>query len=231
MDSIDKEKIATRYQERIRQVGHGPAAIGEPKGRQGYYFDFLLQFEGMRPDDSIIDIGCGYGDLYGYLRSKGWRGDYLGVDIVPDLIDEAKRRYPEARFKIQDIQEEKVAEPFDWCICCHALTSDTQKTPFLTHAGEMLRLMWNSCRRGLVFNMLSPLADYTNPIHARPPIGAVVDLVTSLTGRFTLRHDYMPFEYAVYAYKENQIDRSLLIFSEYRETFDSVSAAWKPAGA
>ena len=96
MDPVDKEKIALRYRERIREGGHGPAALGEPKGRQAFYFDFLLKFDGLQPTDSIVDIGCGYGDLFGYLRSIGWHGEYVGIDIVPELIEEARRRYPEA---------------------------------------------------------------------------------------------------------------------------------------
>jgi hypothetical protein len=43
-----------------------------------------------------------------------------------------------------------------------------------------------------------------------------------------LRHDYMPFEYAIYAYKDDAIDRSLLIFEKHRATFDRVTTAWQP---
>jgi SAM-dependent methyltransferase len=229
VDPVDKEKIALRYRERIRDRGHSPAALGEPKGRQAFYFDFLLKFDGLEPSDSIVDIGCGYGDLFGYLRSRGWRGEYLGIDIIPELIEEGRRRYPDATLRVQDIQDEAIGGPFDWCMCCHALTSDTQNVPFLRHTEDMLRIMWAGCRKGLIFNMLSPLADYTNAIHARPRFGEVLDIVSGLTQRFVVRHDYMPFEYAIYAYKDDAIDRSLLIFEEHRATFDRVTTAWQPA--
>lgn len=230
MHSIDKETIVARYRDRILKSGHTPASLGEPKGRQGFYFEFLLKFDGLGISDSIVDIGCGYGDLYAFLRSKGWRGEYLGIDIVPDLIEEARRRYPDAKFRVQDIQDDPLSETFDWCISCHALTSDTQGSAFLDHLKDMLLRMWSASRRGVIFNMLSPLADYTNPIHARPPLEFVLGIVTSLTRRFSLRHDYMPFEYAVYAYKNDSIDRELLIFAEHRLRFDAISATWRPEG-
>jgi SAM-dependent methyltransferase len=228
MDAGDIEKIQSRYRERIIKNGYSPSAIGEPKGRQAFYFEFIQKFDGLKLSDSIVDIGCGFGDFYGYMTSKGWRGDYLGIDIVPELIDEAKRRYPNARFSVQDIQEQRIPKIFDWCISCHALSSDTAEKPFLSHFEEMINLMWAACNRGLVFNMLSPLADYTNPIHARPPISSIIDVITKLTGRFTIRHDYMPYEYAVYLYKENKIDPSLLIFDEHRLYFNEVNSFWRP---
>ena len=46
---------------------------------------------------------------------------------------------------------------------------------------------------------------------------------------FSVKLSAMPFEYAVYAYKDEAIDRSLLIFEQQRPTFDRVTATWQPA--
>lgn len=227
MHSVDKEKMLSRYAQRIEEMGHGAAALGEPKERQAFYFDFLAQVQGLSPSDSIVDIGCGYGDMFDYLRCRGWQGRYLGIDINPQLIDEAKRRYRDATFQVLDIQENPPQDVYDWCFCCHALTSATDGMSFSEHLESMLRIMWRCCRRGLVFNMLSPLADYTNPIHARPSFTSVLDVVVKLTNRFAVRHDYMPFEYVVYAYKDNAIDRSLLIFEAKQGHFREVTGRWQ----
>ena len=213
MKDHDKKTILERYAKRIEEFGHGAAAIGEPKGRQAFYFDFLLQADGLSKTDSVLDIGCGYGELFGYMRATGWNGHYIGVDINPMLIAEGSQRYPDADLRTLDIQSDALEGGFDWCICCHALTSNTEHVPFLNHLESMLKIMWEKCSRGLIFNLLSPLADYTNPIHARPEFGDVLPIVGSLTRRFTMRHDYMPFEYAIYAYKDDHINREFLIFS------------------
>jgi hypothetical protein len=94
----------------------------------------------------------------------------------------------------------------------------------------MLESMWAHCRKGVLFNLLSPLADYTNPIHARPQFGEVLAIITKLTNRFTLRHDYMPFEFALQLYKQNQINRENLIFSEHDKLFENISEAWNKEG-
>jgi SAM-dependent methyltransferase len=226
MHENDKRKILERYGERIEKVGHGASAIGEPKQRQAFYFDFLTQVPGLSERDSVLDIGCGYGDLYDFLKLKGWAGNYVGIDINPALISEGRRRYPGTDLRVQDIQENEIGVVTDWCICCHALTSDTEGAPFLQHFESMLNIMWKSCRKGLIFNMLSPLADFTNKVHARPPVSDVLSIVSRLTHRFTLRHDYMPFEYAIYAFKASAINRERLIFSAHDQHFDEVTSDW-----
>ena len=227
MDEFDKQKILERYADRISAYGHGAAALGEPKQRQAFYFDALAQVEGLLPDDSVVDVGCGYGDLASYLRTLGWRGQYVGLDINPQLIEEGRRRYPGADLRALDIQQDTLDQQFDWCICCHALTSNTESMPFLEHLQIMLDVMWASCRKGLVFNLLSPLADYTHPVHARPAFAEVLAVLNQLTNRFTLRHDYMPFEYAIYAYKDNAVRRDLLIFQAQTPAFETASGRWQ----
>ena len=48
----------------------------------------LLKAHGLKPDDSLVEVGCGSGRLAARLR--GWlRGPYLGIDVVPALLDRA----------------------------------------------------------------------------------------------------------------------------------------------
>lgn len=42
-------------------------------------------------DEPLLDIGCGLGLLGLYLRERGWRGDYLGLDFDESKIAEARR--------------------------------------------------------------------------------------------------------------------------------------------
>ena len=45
---------------------------------------------------SLLDIGCGYGDITPALHP---RCKYLGIDYTAWIVDEAKNRYPTRRFK------------------------------------------------------------------------------------------------------------------------------------
>jgi 2-polyprenyl-3-methyl-5-hydroxy-6-metoxy-1,4-benzoquinol methylase len=46
---------------------------------------------------SILDAGCGYGDLKAYLDQRCPGFNYLGVDQMPEFIEEAKEGGPMRR--------------------------------------------------------------------------------------------------------------------------------------
>lgn len=48
-------------------------------------------------ETSVLDLGCGTGVTAGVVT-----GRYSGVDINPDYIDTAQRRYPHAKFFTMD---------------------------------------------------------------------------------------------------------------------------------
>ncbi len=51
----------------------------------------LRVIESLRGDESILDLGCGNGELARTLSRRGQRGSYLGLDFSLPLLDEAER--------------------------------------------------------------------------------------------------------------------------------------------
>ena len=47
----------------------------------------------------ILDVGCGLGAFWGYLKKNKIKADYTGVDLFPNVIAEARKIYPEAAFE------------------------------------------------------------------------------------------------------------------------------------
>ncbi len=54
--------------------------------------DYLVQI-GLEPDHYLVDVGCGSGRLTRAARTY-LRGRYLGLDVVPELLDYARRLAP-----------------------------------------------------------------------------------------------------------------------------------------
>jgi SAM-dependent methyltransferase len=54
-------------------------------------------------DGSLLDVGCGPGQWTDFLRESGV--DIEGVDPVEAFIDDARQRYPSARFRVGRAQE------------------------------------------------------------------------------------------------------------------------------
>lgn len=62
----------------------------------------------------VLDAGCGYG------RASEWFSPlyYLGVDFSPDFIEEAKNRYPNHSFHVQDLKNMSFKKhEFDTAFC------------------------------------------------------------------------------------------------------------------
>jgi SAM-dependent methyltransferase len=56
----------------------------------------LLQKEGLRPSDTVVDFGCGTGRLAVHLVPFLTQGTYFGIDIAPTMLKHARRRVGEA---------------------------------------------------------------------------------------------------------------------------------------
>ena len=62
----------------------------------------------------VLDVGCGLGCFYGYLRDQDWTGSYTGFDRLKDMVAEAQARFPEVRFEARNIAENPPVERWDW---------------------------------------------------------------------------------------------------------------------
>lgn len=67
--------------------------------------------------DDILDVGCGWGRLVSLLPPN-WLGNYLGIDISPDFIQEARRRNPDLDFAVANVEDvDKInTHRYDWAI-------------------------------------------------------------------------------------------------------------------
>ena len=51
----------------------------------------------------ILDVGCGLGAFWAYLQKQGVEARYTGVDLFPQVIQEAQALHPEAFFGVRNI--------------------------------------------------------------------------------------------------------------------------------
>ena len=63
-------------------------------------------------NSSVIEIGCGTGDLLAALNPK--RG--LGIDISPKMIEVARKKFPHLEFETGDFEDLQIEEKFDYVV-------------------------------------------------------------------------------------------------------------------
>ena len=63
----------------------------------------------------VLDAGCGTGRVGGALAASGH--DVTGVDLDPELIEEARRNFADPRWQVGDLSELDLPERFDVIVC------------------------------------------------------------------------------------------------------------------
>jgi cyclopropane fatty-acyl-phospholipid synthase-like methyltransferase len=83
----------------------------------------------LREGESILDFGCGVGDLVPFIRSNIDDFDYTGVDINEKFIGEASRTYPAYDFRHIDSPSE-IRGRFDLVVAIGVFTWYITKKDF-----------------------------------------------------------------------------------------------------
>lgn len=71
----------------------------------------VLELLDVKPGESILDIGCGTGDLTKQIQEKG--ADVLGTDFSAEMIAQARFKYPTVNFDVADAASFTVEYPYD----------------------------------------------------------------------------------------------------------------------
>ncbi len=73
--------------------------------------DHLLDMLDPKPGERILDFGSGTGHLTARIAKAG--STVLGIDSSPEMVDEARRNYPDIDFRCSDVRTFVTSEPFD----------------------------------------------------------------------------------------------------------------------
>jgi len=170
----------------------GPKAVSwGNKLSQEVRFKVLCEI-GTIHGKSILDVGCGLGDLYGYLEDPII--NYTGYDIVSEMVDGARKKYPKAKF-IYYYPTEK----FDYVLASGIFNLEIlnwQDTTYTT-----IKKMFESANIGVGINFTKRSSSAKNEItHYSDPI-EIMKLVAPLTPKMTMRADYKPNDFTIFLYK------------------------------
>ena len=87
------------------------------------YKDTFDEFAKMLPNKAtLLELGCGPGNVVKYLHSKRNDLDILGIDLAQGMIEEAKKQNPGVRFELMDIRAiGQLKQPFNAVIAAFCL--------------------------------------------------------------------------------------------------------------
>jgi ubiquinone/menaquinone biosynthesis C-methylase UbiE len=91
---------------------------------------------------TILDLGCGPGDLYGSARSSGLAMSWTGLDLRPEAIEKAERRYPEASWLVASADSMPMPDAsFDIVVTSLLFSSIASPEMERATAGEIRRVV------------------------------------------------------------------------------------------
>ena len=71
----------------------------------------VLELLDAKPGERILDLGCGTGHLTARIAETG--AEVVGIDRSPEMIRQAKEKYPSLRFEVMDAREITLDGSFD----------------------------------------------------------------------------------------------------------------------
>ncbi|MGY4237958.1 SAM-dependent methyltransferase [Bradyrhizobium sp. USDA 4449] len=205
-DSLRQAKIlsdvAAYYASKLEI--HGATARGVdwngPESHQLRHRQFLRLIEND-PDGSIIDLGCGFGDFLGFLRSSGHRGTFTGYDIAPDMIEAARSLHGEGedrRWRVGAVPVE--ATDFAIASGVFNVKGTVSAEIWLDYVHQTMDVLAGAGRKGFGFNVLSLSSDEDrrrpNLYYADPSL--MLSYCLSRYGRsVALLQDYGLYEFTI----------------------------------
>jgi len=115
-------------------------------------FDYLLEVIPL--NSSILELGCGPGNVIKYFLNKRVDLKITGIDLAPEMLKRAKEINPAATFHLMDIRHTtKIKEQFDAIVSAFSLPylSSKDLPSFFQHLKRLTKnngFVYISCMEG-----------------------------------------------------------------------------------
>lgn len=150
----DIATVQAYHRDRIHQFGAGSSEALGWKNRQSQFSRFaelcrLADFSAC----SVLDLGCGHGDLFAYLDERYAGVTYTGIDQTDAFLELAVQRYgSRANCTFYRAEFGSVALPeADYVLCSGALNYRHSEPGYLQ---RMIVKFFSAARQGMAINLL-----------------------------------------------------------------------------
>jgi SAM-dependent methyltransferase len=142
------------YQNQLRQNHEPEKRVGwKTAESQRVRFEALTWVAPLK-GSKILDVGCGLGAFWGYLKEQEISVKYTGIDLFPEVIQEAKKLYPDARFAARQILRHPYpARSFDYSFLSGVFNVKVEDN--WKYMRAMLKQVLRQTKKAAAFNVLN----------------------------------------------------------------------------
>lgn len=194
MDLFEKAVVVQYHRGRI-DIPELDALGWRSPDSQRLRFDALCRI-GDLGGSKVLDLGCGYGDLKPFLDQRFTDVAYLGIDHMPEFIDEARRRHghlPRTGFVQADMLN-AVFPKVDYIVASGAMSyrSSNALYPY-----NLIRQMWEAAERGIAFNLLDANVFQADYVLCGQDPREILDFCQTLDPATELVTGYVPDDFTI----------------------------------
>lgn len=112
--------------------------------------------------NSVVDLGCGTGDLLHFFRTQGWAGNYHGIDLSPSMVARCKSRFGGDQFAQFEVSTEPSHADVMIASGIFNVCLDSTSGDWYAYCRQVINRMWRVSSKAIVFNMLSIDSDISH---------------------------------------------------------------------
>lgn len=200
-DDVAAQQIRIYDEVADRYGASSQAVLWDDPQTQYLRFAELIKDLDLNDDGkTLLDMGCGNGELYKFLNFMGFRGKYVGYDINEKLIAQARGRFEGIDVRNVNIMTDETDQKFDYVLLSGLFNVDVGQTA--DWAYTFLRRMYALCGGIMVFNMVSTHVNYRDEgTFYMDPAEVLSFCIDNLSKRTTLAHHNLPYNYTVTVYR------------------------------
>lgn len=151
----------------IERLITDPTVIGYgSREEQMAVYSAVLPMGYIPQTDTILDVGCGVGDLFAYLQEIRMVQDpkYTGIDYNANMINLAKIKFPEIEnnFSNTDLFDLTPNQKFDWIVAMSAFNIKMHDD-MVAYSLSAIDKMLEHANKGIGINFISEEVDDTDP--------------------------------------------------------------------
>ena len=160
----------------------------------------------FNPNLSILDIGCGRGDLFAFMKEQYedvfLDSNYYGIDKNEIVINAGKQKYNIDNIHLQDFNSFKSETKYNW-ICALNYFNDPVEDSYKVLYKTIDR-MFNLSSDAIVFNIITNQADIQQDQITSYSIydaGQILNHLTNVYKKVIVRSDYLLGDTMFYVFK------------------------------
>jgi SAM-dependent methyltransferase len=194
------ERISTFMDRLLEREGESPSGVGwsDRENQETRFAQLLRLIEPDRRGFTVNDLGCGFADLYGFIRDRGLPMEaYRGYDLNQKMLDVAQDRVGD---DAELIRSDRLTGDADYSFACGIFNTrlDADEREWLDYMKSVVHDLDRHSRRGFAFNSLTSYVDWREDhLFYGDPMELLRYCMEEISPRVALLHDYPLWEWTI----------------------------------